>query len=69
MSHLVIILCNDVIVCYSLTGFSPFLAKDQASTIASIQAAKLDGQLPPLSQISHDARDFIVNSLLKKNPR
>ena len=62
-------MCSVIIVCYSLTGFSPFLAKDQASTIASIQAAKLDGHSSPLSQISHDARDFIVNNLLKKNPR
>ena len=52
-----------------LTGISPFFAKDQASTIACIQAAKLDNLLTALNEVSHDARDFIVNNVLKSNPR
>lgn len=52
-----------------LTGVSPFLAKDQASTIACIQAAKLDNLSTILNEVSHDAKDFIINNVLKSNPR
>ena len=48
---------------------SPFLGKDTTSTIANIQAAKLDNVLAALNEVSHDAKDFIINNVLKTNPR
>ena len=71
MSHCDIILYITVahVISCRLTGVSPFLAKDQTTTIACIQAARIDNVSTVLNEVSHDAKDFIINNVLKSNPR